>query len=51
MLPVDMSWVRVSVKSYKPDIVILDMGDKFARTQGFARQMKHSRLMPYMHDR
>ena len=24
-------------KSYKPDIVVLDMGDKFARTGGFAR--------------
>ena len=33
----DMSWVESVCKSYKPDIVILDMGDKFARTQGFAR--------------
>ena len=33
----DMAWVESVCKSYKPDIVILDMGDKFARTQGFAR--------------
>jgi len=33
----DMSWVESICKSYKPDIVILDMGDKFARTAGFAR--------------
>ena len=25
-------------KAYKPDVVLLDMGDKFARTGGFARQ-------------
>ena len=33
----DMSWVESVCKSYKPDIVILDMGDKFARTSGYAR--------------
>ena len=33
----DMAWVESICKSYKPDVVILDMGDKFARTQGFAR--------------
>jgi len=33
----DMSWVESVCKSYKPDIVVLDMGDKFARTSGFAR--------------
>tara|TARA_R100001079_G_scaffold104617_1_gene71366 strand:- start:682 stop:1878 length:1197 start_codon:yes stop_codon:yes gene_type:complete len=33
----DMNWVESVCKSYKPDIVILDMGDKFARTGGFAR--------------
>ena len=33
----DMSWVESVCKSYKPDIVLLDMGDKFARTGGFAR--------------
>ena len=26
----DMSWVEAIVKAYKPDIVVLDMGDKFA---------------------
>ena len=33
----DMAWVESVCKSYKPDIVILDMGDKFARTGGYAR--------------
>ncbi len=33
----DMNWVESICKSYKPDIVILDMGDKFAKTGGFAR--------------
>ena len=33
----DMNWVESVVKSTKPDIVILDMGDKFATTQGYAR--------------
>ena len=33
----DMDWVESICKSYKPDIVVLDMGDKFARTGGFAR--------------
>ena len=33
----DMSWVESVCKSYKPDVVILDMGDKFARTGGFSR--------------
>jgi len=33
----DMAWVESVCKSYKPDIVILDMGDKFARTGGFSR--------------
>ena len=32
-----MSWVESVCKSYKPDILILDMGDKFARTAGFSR--------------
>ena len=26
----DMSWVEAMVKAYKPDILVLDMGDKFA---------------------
>ncbi len=33
----DMNWVESVVKSYKPDVVVLDMGDKFATTQGYAR--------------
>jgi len=33
----DMAWVESVCKSYKPDIVILDMGDKFARSGGYAR--------------
>ena len=33
----DMDWVESICKSYKPDIVVLDMGDKFAKTGGFAR--------------
>jgi KaiC/GvpD/RAD55 family RecA-like ATPase len=33
----DMNWVESAVKSAKPDIVVLDMGDKFATYQGFAR--------------
>src|SRR6056300_379960 len=33
----DMSWVESICKTYSPDIVILDMGDKFAKTGGFAR--------------
>jgi RecA/RadA recombinase len=34
----DMNWVESICKTYRPDIVVLDMGDKFARTSGFARQ-------------
>ncbi len=33
----DMAWVESVCKSYKPDVVVLDMGDKFARSGGFAR--------------
>ena len=33
----DMSWVESVCKAYKPDSVVLDMGDKFAVTSGFAR--------------
>lgn len=33
----DMNWVESICKSYKPDIVLLDMGDKFAKG-GYARQ-------------
>ena len=34
----DMSWVESVAKSFKPDVVVLDMGDKFAKTGGVARQ-------------
>ena len=34
----DMNWVESVAKSYKPDVLLLDMGDKFARQSGFARQ-------------
>ena len=33
----DMAWVESVCKTYKPDILVLDMGDKFARQAGFAR--------------
>ena len=33
----DMNWVESAVKSSRPDIVVLDMGDKFATYNGFAR--------------
>ena len=33
----DMAWVESICKTYKPDLVLLDMGDKFAKTGGFAR--------------
>ena len=33
----DMAWVESVCKAYNPDIVVLDMGDKFATTSGFAR--------------
>jgi hypothetical protein len=34
----DMSWVEAVVKSYNPDIVVLDMGDKFGKNTGQARE-------------
>ncbi len=34
----DMAWVESVCKAYKPDVLVLDMGDKFAKSQGFARQ-------------
>ena len=34
----DMAWVESVIKSYKPDVVVLDMGDKFARLNGAARE-------------
>jgi len=33
----DMNWVESVVKTVNPDIVILDMGDKFATHTGYAR--------------
>lgn len=33
----DMDWVEAVVKSYNPDIVVLDIADKFATSGGFAR--------------
>ena len=32
-----MTWHGLRVSVYKPDIVVLDMGDKFAKTTGFSR--------------
>jgi len=53
----DMAWVESVCKSYKPDIVILDMGDKFARSGGFARTDEalkanaiHARQIAKLHD-
>ena len=34
----DMAWVESVCKSYKPDILVLDMGDKFGVQGSFARQ-------------
>ena len=45
----DMNWVESICKSYKPDIVLLDMGDKFAKTVALPVQTKHSKLMLYTH--
>jgi hypothetical protein len=33
----DMAWVESVCKTYKPDVVILDMGDKFADMRGYTR--------------
>ena len=33
----DMAWVESVCKSYKPDILVLDMGDKFATMSGYSR--------------
>ena len=33
----DMTWVESMCKSVKPDVVVIDMGDKFARTAGYSR--------------
>ena len=34
----DMAWVESVCKSYKPDILVLDMGDKFGVTGSYARE-------------
>ena len=53
----DMAWVESICKAYKPDIVLLDMGDKFARTGGFSRPDEalkanaiHARMIAKQHD-
>ena len=33
----DMAWVESVCKSYKPDVLVLDMGDKFAVSGSYAR--------------
>ena len=33
----DMSWVEAVCRTYTPDIVVVDIGDKFATQTGFAR--------------
>lgn len=34
----DLMWVESICKTYRPDILILDMGDKFANHNGYARE-------------
>jgi hypothetical protein len=34
----DMSWVESVCKSYKPDVLVLDMGDKFGVAGSYARE-------------
>ena len=53
----DMNWVESVCKAYKPDIVLLDMGDKFAKTAGFARPDEalkanaiHARMIAKQHN-
>ena len=53
----DMNWVESICKSYKPDIVLLDMGDKFAKTGGFSRTDEalkanavHARMIAKQHE-
>jgi hypothetical protein len=53
----DMNWVESICKSYKPDVVLLDMGDKFAKTGGFARTDEalkanavHARMIAKQHE-
>ena len=44
-----MNWVESVCKAYKPDIVLLDMGDKFAKTGGFARPDEALKANAFMH--
>jgi len=53
----DMAWVESICKAYKPDLVLLDMGDKFAKTGGFARADEalkanaiHARMIAKQHE-
>jgi len=53
----DMNWVESICKAYKPDVVLLDMGDKFAKTSGFSRPDEalkanavHARMIAKQHD-
>ena len=53
----DMNWVESVCKAYKPDIVLLDMGDKFAKTAGFSRPDEalkanavHARMIAKQHN-
>jgi len=53
----DMAWVESICKAYKPDIVLLDMGDKFAKTGGFSRPDEalkanaiHARMIAKQHE-
>lgn len=53
----DMAWVESICKTYRPDIVLLDMGDKFAKTAGFARADEalkanaiHARMIAKQHE-
>ena len=53
----DMNWVESICKSYKPDLVLLDMGDKFAKSGGFARTDEalkanavHARMIAKQHE-
>ena len=34
----DMAWVESVCKAYKPDVLVLDMGDKFGASGSFARE-------------
>src|SRR5210317_1973184 len=53
----DMSWVESVCKTYKPDVILLDMGDKFAKTGGFSRTDEalkanavHARMIANQHE-